>query len=220
MSSEIEIAKAIVKAAMKGATEDHTNEVEDIAWLTIESQKTPEERIKAIRFACDTGVVSLEYKFLTTANRDFARLLWNEFADEIVDPDIAATPEGKVTDEAIAEWARQNAKSFTKWKHELVDTPRAKKPEAKAWHDKRLKRANLPIKVASVQLGEIFGGKIEWDAEIYHDVDLEWGPGANGLVGLCTDLGDCYQGWDDERKVYLGYDDEFESNEHVMRLAL
>jgi hypothetical protein len=199
-----DIAKTIVRAAMKGATEDHINQVEDTAWATIEALKDRTARLEAIRFAFDCGVLSIEYKFQTTSDQALASLLWNEFGDEI---DPATIP------------TSNKAAGYSAWRREIVDTPRAKKPDELQWHDKRLKKANLPMKVSRIQIGEIFGGEIEW-GELYRDVDLEWGHGPNGEVGLVTDMGDCFQGWDAERRVYLRYDDDFSCNEHVARIAL
>lgn len=207
-----EVTKTIVRAAMRDATVAHANFVEDETWRAIESLGRAEQ-IETVRFAYDTGIVSLDYKFVETDNQALARLLWNEFADDIVDPDRG---DKTVAPEDIKKWIK--TQKFPKWKRELVETPRVVKPDELAWHDKRIKRANLPLTVSRLQVGEIYGGEVEW-TEIYRDVDLEWGTSDNGEVGILTGS-ECIQGWDEDKCIYLRHDDTLENNETAYRIAL
>lgn len=207
----VKTALAIANDAAKVAAlqEEFANRIEDAAWAEILSLRDTAGRPKiaewteAIRFGDAAGVLSIEFKFIETTDKDLAKLLWNEFFTSIDAAEVAASRQG-----------------MPRWKHELIDTPRATRPDELKWHQKRLKKANFPLKVARLQVGEIFGGQIDWEQGVRRDVDLEWGPGPTGGMGIITDLGECFKGWDDERKLYLGDDDTFENNEVVARIAL
>lgn len=193
----IQLATKIILAAMRGSTSAQEDEVENTAWIEIEQIKDVKDCIQAIRFANDVGILSIEWKFGKTNNPGLARLLWNEFGDDI-------SPENL---------------SLSDWKQEIVECPRAKKPCDLEWHKLRLKKGNFPITVSRLQIGEIFGGVIEW-GEVYSDVDLEWTKNENNEMGMETDRGDTFRSWNSDLGIYLQTDNAFENNEQVARIAL
>lgn len=189
-----EIAKIIISAAMHDATAERLDQVEAATWGGISIITDREARLAAIQYAFELGILSIEHKFRTTTDVQLAALLWNEFGEEIDTTIIPASPA---------------------WRREIVDTPRVQRPDTLQWHDHALRRANLPLRVARLQLGEIFGGEVEW-GDIYRDVDIEWGEDDAGRGVPVTELGD-HLYWNDDDKFYFINRD---NDDQVARLAL